>query len=390
MHKASASQIATAGMLALAAAMGIGRFAFTPLLPMMHEDYGVTVAQGSWLATANYLGYLAGALAAMAVRTSAAAAIGGGLAAIGATTLGMGIAHDYAAWLVLRAVAGVASAWVLIYLSAWSLERLAALDARHMSGRIYAGVGLGTMATGVANLAMMHAGWSADAGWIAFGALSLLALAVTAPVFFMRSREVANAPSSRLQWNASALRLVVCFATAGFGYIVAATFLPTMAKQLIDDPAVFGWSWPVFGAAALGSTLAAPALRNPIPQRRLWAVSQFAMAAGVAVPALSHTMAAIIISGLLVGGTFMVITMAALQEARTLAGAQAVGLLSAMTAAFALGQMLGPLSVSLVFALGGGLDAALLLGASVLIAGGCALLIEPRAASAQSNPQVGN
>jgi hypothetical protein len=149
-----------------------------------------------------------------------------------------------------------------------------------------------------------------------------------------------------------------------------------MAKQLINDPAVFGWSWPAFGAAALVSTLAAAAFRDSIGQRGLWIASQWLMAAGVALPALWHTMSAIIVSGLLVGGTFMVITMAALQQARTVAGAQVIGLLSAMTAAFALGQLLGPMSVNLVFALGGELDGALLLGAAVLSAGGCLLLVD--------------
>ena len=58
----SALATALAGMAALASAMGIGRFAFTPLLPMMLHDGVVDIATGSWLATANYFGYLAGAI----------------------------------------------------------------------------------------------------------------------------------------------------------------------------------------------------------------------------------------------------------------------------------------------------------------------------------------
>ena len=45
--------VATAAMAALAVAMGIGRFAFTPVLPIMLSDGSVTLAAGSWLATAN-------------------------------------------------------------------------------------------------------------------------------------------------------------------------------------------------------------------------------------------------------------------------------------------------------------------------------------------------
>ena len=102
------------------------------------------------------------------------------------------------------------------------------------------------------------------------------------------------------------------------------------------------------------------------------------MAAGVALPAVWHGMAAIILSGMLVGGTFMVITMSAIQEARDIAGPRAIGLLSALTAAFAIGQIAGPLSVSLLMALGGGLPIALLLASGVLVAGALTLYRTPR------------
>src|SRR3954471_11136679 len=113
----SSALIATCGMLALAVAMGVGRFAFTPLLPMMQDDHALTVAAGSWLATANYAGYLGGALLALALPVRPAAALGGGLAAIALSTFGMGLTDDFYAWLSLRAIAGVASAWVMIYVS---------------------------------------------------------------------------------------------------------------------------------------------------------------------------------------------------------------------------------------------------------------------------------
>src|SRR5690349_2706627 len=115
MRACSAERIAWGGMLALAVAMGIGRFAFTPLLPMMQDDYSLTVAAATWLATANYAGYLVGALAAMTIAVRSAVAIIGGLAVTALATLGMGVTHEYVAWLALRAVAGVASAWVMIY-----------------------------------------------------------------------------------------------------------------------------------------------------------------------------------------------------------------------------------------------------------------------------------
>src|SRR3546814_16415570 len=64
-----AASLAFSGLVALAVAMGIGRFAFTPLLPMMQNDAGLALTQGGWLASANYLGYLIGALAAGMLRS---------------------------------------------------------------------------------------------------------------------------------------------------------------------------------------------------------------------------------------------------------------------------------------------------------------------------------
>src|SRR4030081_708987 len=104
----SALSVALAGLIALAVAMGIGRFAFTPILPMMQEDAGVSIAMGGWLASANYVGYLAGALSVIWWRIGATTGIRVGLATIGLATLAMGLEHRFALWVVLRALGGVA------------------------------------------------------------------------------------------------------------------------------------------------------------------------------------------------------------------------------------------------------------------------------------------
>ncbi|MGH6739234.1 MAG: YbfB/YjiJ family MFS transporter, partial [Bradyrhizobium sp.] len=62
----SATAAASIGLLALASAMGIGRFSLTPLLPLMQQDAHLTLIVGGWLATGNYIGYLLGALLCIA------------------------------------------------------------------------------------------------------------------------------------------------------------------------------------------------------------------------------------------------------------------------------------------------------------------------------------
>ncbi|MGH8457219.1 MAG: YbfB/YjiJ family MFS transporter, partial [Stenotrophobium sp.] len=151
----AAAGVAWAGLAALAIAMGVGRFAFTPLLPMMRADAGLSLAAAGWLASANYLGYLLGALTA--ARLPASVAIRGGLLLIAAVTFGMGIGQDFIFWLALRLLAGIASAWVLVQVSAWALERLAQLQRPALSGAVFAGVGAGIAGAGALCMVLMHA-----------------------------------------------------------------------------------------------------------------------------------------------------------------------------------------------------------------------------------------
>src|ERR1700694_1171027 len=98
----SATAAATVGSLALASAMGIGRFSLTPILPLMQHDMGLTFAQGGWLATANYLGYLARALICMAFAVRPVRAIRWGLVGVAVLTVAMGLGGSLLLWFAFR------------------------------------------------------------------------------------------------------------------------------------------------------------------------------------------------------------------------------------------------------------------------------------------------
>jgi predicted MFS family arabinose efflux permease len=367
--RASAWASALAGLTALAVAVGIGRFAFTPILPMMQEDFGLSVSQGGWLASANYLGYLAGAISAIGMRVRPVVAIRVGLLAIGVSTLAMGLEHEFMIWVVLRTVAGIASAWVLVFVSTWALERLAFLGRSNLGGTVYAGVGTGIVIAGGVCLVVMGVHASSTEAWLWLGVLSI---AVTAAIWPLMTTnppvDPARAPAAASGIrNAEYRRLVLCYGAFGFGYIIPATFLPAMAKTIVQDPQLFGWAWPVFGAAAVASTVLAARLERILSHRAVWIAGHLVMALGVAIPLFVGGLPGIMAAALLVGGTFMVVTMAGLQEARRVAGAQARALMAAMTSGFALGQILGPAIVSLLFQSMGGLAPALILAASTLI-----------------------
>jgi predicted MFS family arabinose efflux permease len=345
---------------------------------MMQEDAGVSLAEGGWLAAANYLGYLVGALWAMLQPARAHHAIRAALAITSAATVAMGVLEGLAAWLVLRTIAGISSAWVLIHMSSWCAQRLARLQRPAFNGIVFAGVGAGIVLAGGLCLGLMTAGAGSRAAWLWLGAIGVVISVAVWPVVADSENAGASASFAGYRWTPDTVRLVACYAAFGIGYIIPATFVPVMAKQVIDDPAVFGWAWPLFGAAAVASTLLAGALEHVFSGRRLWMASACVMALGVAAPLFIGGLTGILLCALLVGGTFVVATLAGVQVAREVAGGAAHVLVAAMTASFAASQVAGPLIVSYFVQRLGGFGGALVLACALLTASAVALMIPLR------------
>jgi predicted MFS family arabinose efflux permease len=183
-----------------------------------------------------------------------------------------------------------------------------------------------------------------------------------------------DAPAVVSPLDRSSWLLVGCYGVFGFGYIVPATFIPATARTLVSDPLVFGWAWPVFGIAAAVSTILVTTLFRSTTPRKVAAASLLVMAVGVAAPAIDKRLGALLASALCVGGTFMVMTMAGVQEARRISTGDPTKLISALTAAFAVGQLAGPILVSMSHSATNGLMLASSLAAALLVGSALALL----------------
>ena len=373
--------ICLAGALALAVAMGIGRFAFTPLLPLMQREGLLGSGGGAALAAVNYGGYLLGALSAARLARRPRRLVLSSLLATAAVTAAAGVLHGMAPWLLLRGLAGVLSAWVMVGISSWAIGALARRGRADAGGWVYAGVGCGIAAAGALAWALGPEGSAAL--WQRLGLLALVAAVVVALCW---RGEALPAPSSNA---APAARggahghghggLILSYGLFGFGYILPATYLPAMARALVDDPRLFGLAWPVFGAAAALSTLLAGPVLARWSRPKVWAVCHLMMAAGCMLPLASRSGAAIALAALAVGGSFMVATMAGLQLARDRAAANPAPLLSRLVAAFAFGQIAGPLAAYLAGQLfsGDGLAPTLALATAALLGSAAWLYRQP-------------
>jgi predicted MFS family arabinose efflux permease len=372
----SAAAAAAIGLVALASAMGIGRFALTPILPLMQQDTGLTPTVGGWLATGNYLGYLFGALACIAMPPRPLPAIRWGLVAVGLLTLSMGLSSWPPLWLASRFLAGVASAFVLVGTSAWAMPILARHDKEEWSGHVFSGVGIGIAFAGLFGLVAGVDEWGSRATWIGLG---LVALALAALLWMPLAADPASpAPAPSQVPRALPRRAMMaagCYAAFGFGYIIPATFLPALARGYIDSPAMFGLVWPVFGAAAALSTFAGAWLGRALSPLQLWMRAKWVLAAGVLAPALWINVPTLLISAICVGGTFMVITMAGIKEALRLGGTPASLAVGVMTAAFGVGQIAGPVVVNMLGRSDHAFALASLIAVLGLVASNCALLL---------------
>lgn len=353
--------IALAGAVSLAVAMGIGRFAFTPLLPMMLAERTIDLHAASWLASANYLGYLAGALlctfqpwiwarATWLPPINAPWMVRGGLIATGLLTLGMALPWP-ATWPVLRFAAGVASAVVFVYTSGWCLAQLARLGASATGGAIYTGPGAGIVISGLSVGVLIAWHWSAASGWLVFGALSLVLTAIVWRTF--RNAPAAGATAGAPSPNADPLPvqphgraeigwLTFAYGLAGFGYIITATFLPVIARGALPGSPWLDFFWPIFGFGVIVGALFATRLRVSGDLRLLLAGTYAVQALGIGASLASPTLAGFAIGSLLLGLPFTMITFFAMQEVRRLRPTNAASMMGLLTAMYGVGQIVGP------------------------------------------------
>ncbi|KWE92208.1 MFS transporter [Burkholderia ubonensis] len=371
---------ALAGMIGLAVALGVGRFAFTPLLPLMLADGAIGLKAGSWLASANYAGYFVGAVSCAALRVAPARMVRFGLAVTVLLTAAMGVGHLLPVWLAVRFVAGVVSAWTFVFVSQWGLRRLAELHAPEWSGVIYAGPGVGIVLTGLIGSAL--AGQRAAWGWLGFAALSAVLSVAIRRTFGVTSAPglpssggasrapAAAAPAATPRHRADAMSLVVLYGIPGFGYIITATFLPVIARAAL--PAGSPWPdlfWPMFGAALIVGAIAAARLPAHWDNRLLLAGGCVTQALGIAAGIVWPNAAGFSLGSVLLGLPFTAITLFAMREARRLHGERAAGLMGYATASYGVGQIAGPLVAAPLVAQSGSFTPVLWIAATSLVAG---------------------
>ncbi|CAB3801430.1 hypothetical protein LMG28614_05394 [Paraburkholderia ultramafica] len=409
----AARRAALACMVTLAVTLGIGRFAFTPLLPLMLHGSALgqpqfDIQHGGWLASFNYAGYFVGAVSCAALRVEPARMVRGGLVVTVLLTLAMGVTSQFWVWAAVRFIAGAVSAWTFVFASQWGLRRLAELGAHGWSGVIYTGPGVGIVGTGL--LVSVAGGYGATVGWIGFGLIGAVLSVVVWPVFgdaadadqprqpaaserttsepaaseravsqsAARHPAMSHPDSTPTPHRADALCLILLYGVPGFGYIITATFLPVIARHALPGSSWPDLFWPMFGAALIVGALLAARLPGHWDNRTLLAGCYALQACGIALGIVWPTAGGFSLGSILIGLPFTAITLFAMREARRLHGDEAAGLMGYATAAYGVGQIVGPLVAAPIAEHTGSFSPALWLAAGALLLGAAGLIAVAR------------
>ncbi|MEW5729722.1 MAG: YbfB/YjiJ family MFS transporter [Pseudomonadota bacterium] len=372
------------GMLACAVALGLGRFAFTPILPVMQAEWGLTTVGAGILAGSNNLGYLVGALWAGLVRSDAQRhrLLMAGLVVLVASLAAMALTPSEILWNLIRLAAGIASAWVFVLASALVVPRLAELGHARLAGWHFGGVGLGIAMSGTM-IAWIANAWGAAAGWWATAAVAG-GMAWTSWPILRDAHPRADAQATPATPLAFSLPLLAAaYFCEGTGYIVTGTFLVALVKATPGLAPLADLSWVLVGLAALPSAAAwswVAAHKGFLPAL---VTAHAVQTIGVALPALSAHPAAVLAGAVLYGGTFLGIVGMALAMGRAITPDRPARTMGLLTAAFGVGQIIGPV-VAGRLAEGGDWTAALGFAAAATAAG-IPLLLAGRIRSAPAS-----
>lgn len=347
-------RVIAVGLLSLAVAMGIGRFAYTPLVPAMLAGQGLDLQGAAALASSNYLGYLVGALACTFglwrrfLHDAPARMIRASLVAVCILTALMAVRH-FEGWVVLRFLAGVASAVAFVYTSTWCLEHLSRLGAMNAGAMVYAGPGIGIAVTGLCGGAMLTWQVAASSGWFWFGVLAAVGTGWIWPRVDAPAGESAAAAGASAAPAAAPIAsplqahlLAIAYGIAGFGYIISATFLPVIARAAVPGSRLLDFFWPLFGIGTAVGAVAVAQWRQHGDFRLRLAACYVLQAAGVAASVLWPSDVGLALGTLLLGLPFTAITYFAVQEARRLRPQAATAFIGYLTVLYGIGQIAGP------------------------------------------------
>ena len=368
------------GGLALGPAVtnGFARFAYGQILPAMRDDLGWSYAEAGWLNTANAIGYLLGALLALALigRVGARRLFIFGMALTTASLIASALTRDLWALSAWRIAAGVGGAPVFIAGGAMASTLFANDKAKNaLAIAVYfGGGGLGMVATGAPVPFFLETAGGAywPMVWLGLGAASALAFLPSAlAALATRPPKPTDAggvkPRLPVLAMAPALAAYFCF---GLGYVVYLTFFIAWMREGGEREALEAAAWTVMGVAVMASPFIWKRALARAEGGGAIALTSLATGSGIVLALIWPTAEGIMASTLLFGASFfMVPTSTTTFGRKNLPEALWGPSLALFTTIFSLGQIIGPVAGGAISDWSGGTTEGIAAGGAILFLG---------------------
>jgi len=303
-------KVMLAGLFSLVLTMGVARFSYTPLLPVMLDETFLNDASGGWLASINYMGYMCGALIAASISNlklkDTLYRIGLLVAIL--TTIGMALSENYVLWAVMRFFAGLSSAAGLLIGSGLILNWMIRHNHRLELGIHFGGAGLGiALSAAVAMLMMGNFDWAEQ--WKVFAVVGLV-LAIPAWTWLPKpdSTGLTRTGEKLLDKPPKKSWMIVLFSSyfcAGIGYVISATFLVAIIEQQPELQGYGNMVWLVTGLAAAPACIVWDRIARKTGELMALFFAFGINIIGIIIPAFDSTLMGVLLSGFLFGATFI-------------------------------------------------------------------------------------
>jgi predicted MFS family arabinose efflux permease len=370
-------QVLVGGICGLVLTIGLARFAYTPLLPQMHAQAGLGVADGGLLAAINYAGYMSGALLAAWIESPAwrqRLYVWGLPLALLITAL-MGWSTSFGVWAASRYVGGLCGACGMLMGSGLVQGWLIRSGRRPELGIYFIGLGLGVVVSALGAMGMTRVlalGWAAQ--WQGFALLGVLFLV---PAWLWRppvppaavKSAGGDAPSRR--WMALMVGAYFC---AGWGFVINATFTVAIVEK---QPLLAGqgpWAWLLVGLAATPAVFLWDRVARRTGDVGALLIAFGLQIVGVLLPVLADGLAAALAGALLYGATFIGIVSLTLALVGRRSPANPGKAMARLTLSYGVAQISAPALTGHMAEASGSFHAALWLTAGVMALGMVLLL----------------
>ncbi|QDQ01997.1 YbfB/YjiJ family MFS transporter [Lysinibacillus fusiformis] len=356
------------GVLLLVVAMGISRFAFTPILPFMRHDVGFSFEVAGFLASSNYIGYFIGALwAGFMYRQRKNILLLSVVLNVLSIVL-MGMIEIYMVWLVLRLIAGITGGLIFVLTSSIIMDYLAKQSLTRWSGYLFSGIGLGIAISGLL-VPFFEARFAWQGTWIGLGILSALFFIITFVLW--RSLQVHDGTkvkkSSETKMSQGFMPwLIAAYGFEGLGYIITGTFLVDIIHNIPSLQAYSSYSWVIVGVAAIPSAPVWTVLLEKFSAIKILYVAYILQVFGILLPVFSQTVWSVLLSSFLFGLTFVGIVTLTTAYARQLFPTQSGPVVSLLTTFYAFGQIIGPIIAGKLVAVFNSYKAALIFAGAII------------------------